>query len=158
MVFPHCTSSFHFDDVQYHNLSLGVKISAIWLANTECIYPIFSQQSAISDILAVQYEMLDAKHQAITNTYQKTERKHSTPHLKNLIDVICRGAVDSASNLYSEGWVFEPRLGYVGVLSRNMLTHANTRLRTYFLQNFMLFSMRARMSSRNVVNALKFQV
>ena len=42
-------------------LSLGVKISAIWLANTECIYPIFSQQSAISDIFAVQYEILDAK-------------------------------------------------------------------------------------------------
>ena len=98
------------------------------------------------------------QHQAITNTYQKTERKHSTPHLKDLNVVICRGAVDSASTLCSEGWVFEPRLGYMGVLSRNMLTHANTRLRTYFLQNFMLFSMRLRMSSRNVVNALKFQV
>ena len=72
--------------------------------------------------------------------------------------MICRGAVDRASTLYSEGWVFEPRLGYRGVLSSNMLTHTNTRLRTYFLQNFMLFSMRARMSSRNVVNALKFQV
>ena len=42
-------------------LSLGVKISAIWLANKECIYPIFSQQSAISDIFGVQYEILDAK-------------------------------------------------------------------------------------------------
>ena len=90
--------------------------------------------------------------------YQKIERKHSTRHLTNPNIMICRGTVDRASTLYSEGWVFEPRLGYRGVLSSNMLTHTNTRLRTYFLQNSMLFSMRARMSSRNVVNALKFQV
>ena len=90
--------------------------------------------------------------------YQKIERKHSTRHLTNPNEMICHGALVSASTLHSEGWVFEPRWGYRGVLSSNMLTHTNTRFRTYFLQNFMLFPMRARMSSRNVVNALKFQV
>ena len=42
---------------RFSNLSLGVKISASWLANKECIYAVFLQQSAVFNIFAVQYEI-----------------------------------------------------------------------------------------------------
>ena len=50
----HCVSGAKW---WYTHLSLGVKISASWLANKECIYAVFLQQSAVFNIFAVQYEI-----------------------------------------------------------------------------------------------------